>query len=36
MLGLYTFSILIAFLFGKERKTRREKRQNQSEAGPAG
>lgn len=33
MLALYTFSILIAFLFGKERKTRKAKK---SEAGPAG
>jgi hypothetical protein len=33
MLALYAFSILIAFLFGKERKIRKEKK---SGAGPAG
>ena len=32
MLGLYSFSILIAFLFGKERKARREKRQEKKRA----
>jgi sec-independent protein translocase protein TatC len=38
MLALYTFSIAIAFLFGKERKTRRERRaaRSKAEGEPAG
>ena len=39
MLGLYTFSIAIAFLFGKERKTRKMRRaakKNRTEIEPAG
>jgi sec-independent protein translocase protein TatC len=38
MLALYTFSIAIAFLFGKERKTRKMRREakNKTEIEPAG
>jgi sec-independent protein translocase protein TatC len=38
MLALYTFSILIAFVFGKERKKRKAKKEEKkkSEAGLAG
>lgn len=33
MLALYSFSILIAFLFGKERKTRKERKRGKDNAG---
>jgi Sec-independent protein secretion pathway component TatC len=38
MVALYTFSILVAFVFGKERKKRKAKKEEKkkSEAGLAG